>query len=487
MPYKLTAEQEDIINTSIDMYNNPKKDNLLKISAVAGSSKSYTLTKISEALPHTTQMYLAYNKAIADEASSKFNLYVECKTTHSLAYHPIIKHGLDLEGNANKSRSVTTSFTYRDIKDNIPYEDKCMVVIYLNTFFLSKYVSIDEFILDNAVTPDIANIMIKYFNKMIDNKIAVIHAFYLKMYHILLASGAITYDRPYDLLFLDECGDINAVTLEIFRLLPAILKVMVGDPFQNIYSFNHTINGFKALSDVGLSKSLSTSFRCSEEIADKVESFCQRYLDKEFVFKGIKHPSNIIETEAIISRTNSGLIEYMIKCNEANIPFHTTRPPKEIFSNMLVLMNLKEGVKIHDTTLKFIQEDVDNYFKSKTLQTKYKTCLTYINFLHRSEEHTIKIAIDTLFKYNASKIYSAYKFAKECDESEENFPLTLTTAHSSKGLTFDKVIIANDFDLEDILEKKSEERTKEELEELRLYYVTATRARLLLDNAIYLN
>ena len=487
MPYTLTLEQQDIISTAVDMYNNPTDEShLMKISAVAGASKTYTLTKIAESLPHTAQLYLAYNKAIATEASEKFPSYVQCKTTHSLAYTPIVKYGLDLDGEVGKPRVVTPSFTYRDIKEKIDYEQKLLLVQYLEVFYLSKYITLQDFCTEYHLDDDTYIILDKYFMAMVDNHIPCTHSFYLKMYHILLATGCIHYDKPFDLLLLDEAGDLNPVTLEIFLLLPARVKIMVGDPFQNIYSFNHTINGFHALRDIGITKTLSTSFRCSTAIADTVESFCQRHLDPSFVFRGIDHPSNSITSEAIISRTNSGLIEHMISLTEAHIPFHTTRPPKEIFSDMLTLMTLKEGCKILNHNLKFIQKDVDEYFKSKSLQAKYKTCLIYINALHKEEERSIKIAAQTIFTHGATKIYAAYNFAKKCDESGETYPLTLTTAHSSKGLTFDSVTLADDFDLDDILEMTSEERQPSEVEELRLYYVACTRARLQLNKAFYL-
>jgi superfamily I DNA/RNA helicase len=90
-------------------------------------------------------------------------------------------------------------------------------------------------------------------------------------------------------------------------------------------------------------------------------------------------------------------------------------------------------------------------------------------------------------KHGASKIYEAYKHAQQAEKHPDEHFSTLSTTHSSKGLTFDSVTIANDFDLEDILEMKPSERSASDEEELRLYYVCASRARLKLNNAIYIN
>lgn len=479
MSYTLTDEQIDIITTATTL----PPGSLLKVNAVAGASKTYTLLKVSEALPHSSQLYLAYNKSIAEESKSKFPSYVECKTTHSLAYTPIVKYGLDLDGMQGKPRVIGT-FTHRDIKESIEYDDKLEIIQHLEAFFLSKHISLQDYI-DEVKAPRYTLIH-KYFDDMIDNKIPCTHAFYLKMYHILLVDGYIHYDKPFDVIMLDEAGDINEVTLGIFMALPANLKIMVGDPLQNIYSFNHTINGFTALKDIGVTKHLSQSFRCSTAIADLIESFCQRHLDPDTVFRGTDHPDNIIRTEAIISRTNSGLIHYMIEMSAAKIQFNLTREAKHIFATMLTLMNLKEGVKIFDSSMKFLQKDVDYYFKSPTAKQKWKTCLMYIKYKYSEEEPNIKVAINTILKYGASQIYDAYNFAKECEKARHDHAITLTTAHSSKGLMWDRIEVADDFDLDDILETPIDDRTHEEVEELRLYYVVVSRARLEVNNAKYL-
>ena len=480
MPYTLTDEQNDIIATAQSL----PAGSILKISAVAGASKTYTLLKVAESLPHTAQLYLAYNKAIADESKSKFPPYVECKTTHSLAYLPTITHGLSLDGDVGKKREVS-SFTYRDITEKIDYDDKVLVVQHLEAFCLSKYTTLQQYYDEHE--PANQQIITKYFTAMLDKKIPCTHAFYLKLYHILLYLGCIHYDVPFDVIMLDEVGDINAVTLEIFLLLPANLKIMVGDPLQNIYSFNHTINGFKALADIGVTKTLSQSFRCSTAIASSIEDFIHRHLDDTIVFRGTDHADTTIRSEAIISRTNSGLIEYMITLTAQHTPFNLTRQAKEIFSNMLTLMNLKKDCKIYDNAMKYIQKDVDHYYSSKTLPSKYRTCLAYILTLHGDEDRNIKTAANTIMQHGASKIYNAYKHAQQAEKHPDDHFITLSTCHSSKGLTFDSVTIAQDFDLDDILEMKPSERSNSEEEELRLYYVACSRARIQLNNAIYIN
>ena len=483
MAFELTSEQEDIINTVVTS----PKGTLIKVGAVAGSAKTTTSVLASEALHKANCLYLAYNKSIATEAKEKFPSYVECKTTHSLAYGPIVTHGLMADGNTGAKRKVDW-FNYKSIKQKVSYLDKVDIITHLEVFFVSKYLTLEEYIdnTDEYFNDTVKDLLFFFFDEMIHKRIPCTHAFYLKYFHILLDTEVITYDKSFDLLILDEAGDINGVTLEIFKLLPANIKLMVGDSLQNIYSFNHTINGFEELADVGVTKHLTRSFRCSTEIAQRIEFFVRTHIDENCVFLGTDHADKSINNEAIISRTNSGLISYMIDLAEDGEMFNLTRPVKEIFSTMLILINLKPGCKIHDKNYKYLLDDLKTYMKSPVLQEKYSSVLVYIKKLHGEHDADIGAALTTIFKYGAGSVYTAYKFAQKCEEDSEKHTLTLSTAHSSKGLTFDSVELAPDFNLKKILAKSPNKRENEDTEELRLYYVACSRARIQLLNAKYL-
>lgn len=83
-PKKATQEQLDIVETSL-------RGNDMIIKAFAGTGKTSTLCLIANNLPHKRCVYLAFNKAIADEAKHKFPPSVVVKTTHALAYASVSK------------------------------------------------------------------------------------------------------------------------------------------------------------------------------------------------------------------------------------------------------------------------------------------------------------------------------------------------------------------------------------------------------------
>ncbi len=72
--------------TAIDQ---AKRGDSFKIMAYAGSGKTTTLKLISDTLNHKKGLYLAFNKAIADDAKAKFPAHVDCRTFHSLAFRHV--------------------------------------------------------------------------------------------------------------------------------------------------------------------------------------------------------------------------------------------------------------------------------------------------------------------------------------------------------------------------------------------------------------
>ena len=80
MNTSLTTEQEKVVSTNVSLRQ------ALKVVAFAGTGKTSTLYAYAKARPRETFLYLAFNKAIADEGRRKFPRNVECRTSHSLAF-----------------------------------------------------------------------------------------------------------------------------------------------------------------------------------------------------------------------------------------------------------------------------------------------------------------------------------------------------------------------------------------------------------------
>ena len=470
---KLTSEQQDVV----DYITQVTADELVLIDSVAGSGKTTLLKAIAKALPGKPGMYLAYNKAIATSSSKSFPSHIDCRTTHSLAYQATVK---PLKLNVG-------FFGPKEITEKIDYTDKYLLSEDIREFCLSQYLTYDEYA--KAYSRPNTALANKYLSLMSEGKIDCTHDFYLKLFHIYLAEDKIDIE-PYNLLMLDEAGDLNEVTLEIFKLLPAHIKVAVGDPHQNIYTFNHTINCFDRLKGQGKTFKLSHSFRVPSDIASSVQKFCQEYLDPDMVFKGIDVPNKPIKTRGYISRTNGGLIGKLIELNKANTAYGLVRKAQEIFKLPLLVAGLKYQGAIYEPAYKHLQEDVDDWVEDvNNIKKSYPTALMYIKSKY-PEDLALAQAINLVVTHTKKGIFDAYAEAKKHEGKKQD--LMLLTAHSSKGLEFDEVILAPDMNMSiegllmDLDINPGAQINPLDRESLNLYYVACTRALVRLSNAIHL-
>ena len=468
-----TTEQTIILN---HVQNNT---GLTLIDSVAGSGKTTMLVAIAKAIKHSNGLMLCYNKSIAMEASRKFPKTTSCSTTHSLAYQAIVK----------KYKLKLGSFSYRDITERIKYEEKLDIIDTIKQFCLSKHLTFDEFTAEYSVSRKLVPYIKQYLDKMHQGKIECTHDFYLKLFHIYLASGDVQY-APFDFIMLDEAGDTNEVTLEIFKLLPSERKIAVGDPFQNIYTFNHTINCFDVLRNEGTLFRMSQSFRVSDYLAPRIEKFCRTYLDPDMTFKGVPITDTTIKTRGYLTRTNGALISHMIDLIQQKTPFGLVRKPQEIFRLPLMLCSLKYQGFITEPAYKHLQVDIDDWYESSDLKDRYKSPLSYISSLY-NEDMQLTQAIRLIQRHGKSTILQTYEQARH--HLKTNQPYVLATAHSCKGLEFDEVTLApdmNDSIAEILLSLKMGREfsslTVPEQESLNLYYVACTRAAKVLNNATHL-
>lgn len=411
----LTPQQQSILD---HVQANP---GLTMIDAKAGAGKTTMLVEISKTLNPSSALYLAYNKSVATEASRKFPKSVHCCTTHSLAYKPtVIEHKFKLG-----------TFTPRHVTEKMSYDLKEEIVYALKEFCLSSYTSISEFCTSSGYTDHVQSLLIKYASLMQTGKQECTHEYYLKYFHILLAEGSLVYPN-FDLIMLDEAGDLNEVTLEIFKLLPATRKIMVGDPYQNIYSFNHTINCFEAMKGRGVSLPMSQSFRVSEAIAERVEKFGRKYLNPDFTFSGVPITDTTIKSRAYIARTNAYLISHMFKLNESKIPYSLARSAKQIFELPLALCSLKPRGFISVPAYKHLQDDVDTYYAHPELAMEYKSLFGYIRNVHSDDKQLVN-TINLIQRHTRAGIINCYEEARKHEKADQS--LLLGTAHSMKGLT----------------------------------------------------
>ena len=484
----LTTEQQSIVDYINHLPSNatPKQSTIM-VNSVAGSGKTTLLVAIANTVPHKRGLYLSYNKSIAMEASQKFPKSTSCSTTHSVAYQAVVKPYKLRVGN----------FTYRDVKEvGISYDHKLEILELIREFCLSSYLTFDDFASSIDVTEFTAKLCNKYLTLMESGSIECTHDFYLKFFHLALLNNLVTYE-PFDFIMLDEIGDVNEVTMEIFRLLPARIKVGTGDQHQNIYSFNHTINAFTVLQNEATFFNMTQSFRVRDSIASRIESFCRNYLHESMSFRGIPITDDTITTRAIITRTNSALVAAMIDLEASGTPFSLVRKAAEIYKLPLLVTTFKHNSSINDPMYRHLQDDINHYFNYEVRNPAHKgkppSLFSYLSDLH-SHDFQLVQALKLVARHGTAKIIKSYNYARSYENgTKHRQSLFLASAHSCKGLEFDEVTISSDLNtvvgdiIADIKANPDKVLTTAESNELNLYYVACSRAKKVLNNALLLD
>jgi F-box protein, helicase, 18 len=469
-----TNEQNDAISHAATM----RPGDTLLITAFAGTAKTTTLEMIAESLRQFSFLYLAFNKAIVEEAKKRFPKNVTIKTTHSLAFQ-YTAVGKRLRNNNYRAAEVAEIYSI----DYNSAEHALSVFDFFCNSALSDFsqISADDKILE--VASDL-------YSGMKSGDLDITHSWYLKEFQLALVGG-LKLRQSFDYCLLDEAQDTNQVTLSIFNHLGG-RKIKVGDRHQAIYAFRGAINAMGGNSSKGLPsgttrKNLSTTFRCRPHIVEHANWILETFKGEQLKIVSGNDQQGDIKTQAFITRTNSALIEYIDDLDSFNL----TRTPELIFDCLLSLVNWKYG--IHGT--------ISKQYK---FLTRFKTVDDLNKYIEETDDQELKQGMKLLDKYdnqiwaaegftNGAKIHQLYEKARENYNCNGQSTSTLTTGHSAKGLEFDRVTIGNDFpdmtmtiskllqnkiimEPEDFVKSQKQEAVAAR-EEANLYYVAVTRAR----------
>jgi superfamily I DNA/RNA helicase len=324
-------------------------------------------------------------------------------------------------------------------------------------------------------------------NAMAKGDIPVTHSFYLKLFHVLVKRGVI--QLPFvDKLLVDEAQDLSAIALDIIEAIPTGHLVIVGDQNQRIFEFLDLENGFERFADAKV-LTLTQSFRVDNMYAPAIQEFLNTHLNASAEFRGMLYPADpVIRTKAYISRNNVTLIGKMIELNSRKVPYNLSSSAKlaQMFKLPLALAYAKPGHVQRDHELKHLQHDIDEYGKQTPRFRETTSLFKYLKSLDEVQP-AIKAAINLILSFGSEEIINAYEKAKEHKGTKHQ--LTLLTAHTSKGATFDEVELDDDLNLtmKEILTGKFKGDDNAKRAELCLYFVSVTRHRHNLINAQYLN
>lgn len=465
-----TDEQLDIAN-EIKISNTNK---IIAVNAIAGSGKTSVCNLIVDTVKPKKGFYTAFNRAIVEDANKKFGDKILCKTMHALAYQY-----------ANREKKKIIELTYKDINNVETIKDKSFIIEVMEDFFLSSYLDYNLYAEDMKIEK-LNDEILFYMDKMLNGEMNPTFSFLLKKFHLMLFDKEV--EPVYDLFLYDEAQDITGVMLEILKLINAKKKVILGDKYQNIYSFMNTINAFEELDSSSMHQfKLTNCFRCQSDIGNRVEAYGSKALESWYRFNGVMPKSDTIETRAYLSKLNANLIRRMHTEIANNNTFSLIRDVNSIFEFPLAMENASKDREVYSKKYRYLQDIRD----SKNIHGM--EFLEYLTDDQIFDDQTVYTA-ELVMEYENQGI-SLYKLREDIRKMIPNKKYILSSIHAFKGLEADEVFLDSDISMavDKILNNKKYHGKDPEYirsiidskdkETLNLMYVGMSRAKHVLRNA----
>lgn len=471
----LTDEQEKIVACN---------DPMIVVNAYAGSGKTTTLAEYAKHRPGKRFLYLAYNKAMQVEAAERFPSNVVTSTTHSLAYRSV---GARYRNKLGDIRPVDVSDVFGG-----DYRSAKLAIETLKNFFASDKPGLTEdHVPIEAVGKTLIGNAISLAKKIWmasvdkDGRMPMPHDGYLKLYAMTKPDLS---DR-FDSILFDEAQDANPVTSQIVFSQAHLQKMVVGDRYQAIYGFRGAANAMEMLSEVDAAHfHLTKSFRFGPDVAALASMILNEIRGEERPLVGMR-PGRTAGTVdpsrpyAHLHRTNADLLRTAAWCAERNVPFSLLGGV-----GAYAFENILDVHRLFSRNTREIKNGLIRRFGSMSELTDYADAVDDIplkGMIKIVEEYRDNIPfMISLVKKRAIEVHDLENPPRLDNSYKKNMGLvTLTTAHRSKGLGFDQVLLSDDY--HSLFDKGTGDliapTDRKEEEEVNLIYVALTRAKAALQ------
>lgn len=451
-------------------------DHHLSVEALAGTGKTSTLVLAAQALeqrrPRARIHYLAFNRAIRDEAVHRFPGNTECTTAHAAAMRSIGRHykhrlgGDRMSGTqlgrhlgtdpftitiAGHRKTLTPGFVARHVMRTIvafcqsaDAEPSIRHVPYLPGLDMPGEATSNNAELAQHVWGHVPAAWGDLTN--VDGRLPFAHDHYLKMWQLTEPL------LPVDVLMFDEAQDANPVIWDVvMRQRDHAQVVVVGDRYQQIYEWRGAMNAMAAWD--GRRTWLTESFRFGPEIAE-VANVALEMLGSTEQVVGRGGPSRVAPLErprAVLTRTNTGAVSVVFQALARGQRPAIVGGADDIvaFARAAQSLARRQPVEHRDLCAFGSWSEVLEYVKAEP------------------DDHDLVRNVRLIEEFGATIIIATLE---RCGE-EGNADVIVSTAHKAKGREWPTVQLHGDYP----------EPTDLDDGEIRLLYVAATRGREVLD------
>lgn len=451
----------------------------LAVTAGAGTGKTSTLVLLGEARPARVR-YVAFNKSIALEAERRFPQWVRPSTAHSLAWQAV---GARFRDRMDGQRHMPAREVARILRITEPLKVSertlaphlvARLVMETVTQFcysadpeptgwhvpLVKGVDSpgDKTVLRDAVAPLARRAWADLLRP--DGQLRFQHDHYLKFWQL----GDPVIDA--DVLFVDECQDLNPVLEAVIARQDAQV-IAVGDACQQLYAWRGATDALERLGQ-GNKLALSQSFRFGPAVAAEANKWLG-LLNADLRLSGtpsiLSRLGTADQPRAILARSNAGVMKQVIGQVGAGrkVAMPSPRPGvpggAEIERLAKAAISLKQGRGTEHPELMAFQRwaEVQDYAANDP------------------GGEDLAVLVDLIDEHTPEKI-----LAMTAQLVEERYAeVIVSTVHKAKGREWESVLVA-DFRKP----KKAPDEDTAPLpprDQMMAAYVAVTRAKVLLD------
>ena len=420
----------------------PQPSKVVMVAALPGTGKTTVCEKLigTHASSNRKFFFTMLSLKLAQEANERIsNDHVDCGTFHSLALQTVQK----IYNNA------------MEVVDTLEHVDK-MTLLFLEEFWLHYENDIELFYEKKMNTNDhrkkrkldhenVLEKARKIWQKMLHGQSPVTHQAYLKICAVHPEALDIV-QKKYQCIVVDEAQDVPPCFVHFLLQLKKCCIYFVGDPNQQIFSFAGAASAFSIdkIKHCVTTFSLTHSFRFGPHVADmanKTVLKCRK--ESHIPFPNIistletthsvitfDHPPeqflDMKEPFALICRYNATILYHLLLCLENQKSFHLIGAPMHDIVTML-----PEWIQIFDQ------------WKDKYQEFEHTKSKLYARPQGGSKEMQ---ALKFIYQY-PERVKSMFQNLDlfETLHQTENALITLVSAHQSKGMEFENVILANDY------------------------------------------
>lgn len=406
----ITSEQRRIVDVEPD-------GGIVMVQAYAGTGKTTTLFHYAQRWTDRKILYLAYNKALADESKSRFESLpnVHVTTIHALALQHVPVTDV---GNISLKR-VNALLGTTSVNETTR--------LVLNDF--ERYCSSDTMDLpENEHTWTL-------WTRMFENKVA--HDAYLKFFQMSRPTL-----REYDVIMLDEVQDCTDCILDIVLRQTHATRLFVGDMYQKIYGFRHVGNPFQYIHNHSTERKrfhyLSISFRFGYDLMNFTNTFLWKKYNEPKGFSSTKSRYDTkLEVNEVYFPEMVVLCRYNI--NVLKLMFELSLQDRHVCI-MGKVVDFDKEIQYAQELLWLRDGRVDRITVHKirsfdTLQSLYDHHLSIQNTKWKNRV----ILLETYGDAIVDNWTQAKAFYRTHDA------VFITTAHQSKGSEYDHVRLHDDF------------------------------------------